>query len=72
MIGSGSAPAGRAQAQPDPTRLDKLETNCSLKDVQSRCAVDRTSANGETIALPLIDEPNRRGAQLWNPRTNKL
>ena len=79
MIGSGSAPAARAQAQPAPTLLYKLETNCSLKDVQSRCTVEafdgntstvyRTTANGETISFRLIDEPDRRGAQIWDTQT---
>ena len=79
LLGPWNAMAVRAQSQPAPRLLYKLETNCSVKDVQNRCTVEafdgssstvyRTTLKGETISFRLIDEPDRRGAQLWNGQT---
>ena len=79
LLGPWNAMAVRAQSQPAPRLLYRLETNCSVTDVQNRCTVEafdgssstvyRTTLKGETISFRLIDEPERRGAQLWDGQT---
>lgn len=74
------APIGQAQAKPAPTSLYRLQTDCSLNGTTQRCMVEafdgrdatvyRTSAKAETLSFRLIDQPERRAAQLWDARSN--
>lgn len=71
--------AGRAQSKADVELLYSLETQCSLAGEQRRCTVEAFDAKGTTLyrttvgeqrrSFRLIDQPNLRGAQVWDEKT---
>lgn len=71
-----TAPAALAESAPVGRLLYTLETNCTVRGVPQRCAVEawdgrtatmyRTTVNGTRTSFRLFETPGQRGAQIWS------